>query len=389
MAFLQMVSSFTIRALPVIGPEVTAACGVAPHEIGVLAGAISAGTMWFLLSGSLAINYCGPVRILQIGMAISAVGVFLGLTASWWVLVFAAFLIGLGYGPSPPSASELLTRVSPPNHRSLIMSIKQAGVPLGGALAGLLLPAIVALGGWRSALLATAAISLVGILVVQPWREQLDTGRDTARRPTLGNLFSKANLAMPFRVLRESPGMLPLTLAVVCFACVQGCILTFFVTQIRMELGFSLAVAGAAFSAMQVSGTFSRVIMGWVADRLGSAKTLLLLALASTVMVLALAWMGPGWPAWLVMLIGFTMGVTSISWNGVFLAEAARIAPPGRIGDATSGSTFFLFIAYAAGPFLFSLGIPLVGSYGGCFLIVALVQLLAVPALLHCIRVTP
>ncbi|SBV99662.1 Major facilitator superfamily MFS_1 [uncultured delta proteobacterium] len=389
MAFLQMVSSFIIRALPVIGPEVTTASGAAPHDIGILAGAISAGTMWFLLSGSLAINYCGPVRILQIGALMSAAGVLLGLTASWWLLVLSAFLIGVGYGPSPPAASELLVRTSPPNHRSLIMSIKQAGVPLGGALAGLLLPAVVALSGWRAALLATAAIALAGALVVQPWRELLDADRDTAKRPTIGNLFSRANLAVPFRVLREIPGMLPLTLAVVCFACTQGCVLAFFVTQLTSELGFSLAVAGAAFSAMQVSGTFSRVIMGWVADRLGSAKTMLLLALLSTAMVLVLAALGPDWPAWLVMFVGFAMGTTSISWNGVFLAEAARIAPLGRIGDATSGSTFFLFIAYAVGPFLFSLGIPLLGGYGVCFAVVAFVQVLAAPALLLCIRLNP
>ena len=389
MVFLQVVSSFIIRALPVIGPEVTAAAGAAPHDIGILAGAISVGTMFFLLSGSLAIHYCGSVRILQIGAVIGAAGALLGLTASWWFLVLAAFLIGVSYGPSPPAASELLVRTSPPNHRSLIMSIKQAGVPLGSALAGILLPALVALSGWRAALLATAAIALAGALAVQPWREQLDTDRDTAKRPTIGNLFSKVNLAIPFLVLKEIPGMLPLTLAVACFSCMQGCVLTFFVTQLTSEQGFSLAVAGAAFSVMQVSGIFSRIIMGWIADHIGSAKTMLLLALLSTVMVLALAAMSPDWPVWLVMLLGGALGTTCISWNGVFLAEAARIAPPGRIGDATAGSTFFLFVAYAAGPFLFSLGIPLAGGYGVCFVVVALIQLLAVPALFRCIRLTP
>jgi MFS family permease len=383
MAFLQLVLSFLMRALPIIGPEVTAAADVASHDIGILAGAISAGTMFFLLGGNLAINYHGPVRVLQIGAVIGAAGALLALTASWWLLVLASFLIGMGYGPSPPAASELLTRTSPPKHRSLIMSVKQAGVPLGGALAGVLLPAVVALSDWRGALLATAAFCLAGAFVVQPWREQLDTERNTTKRPTVGNLFSKANLATAFLVLKEIPGMLPLTLAVFCFSGVQACILTFFVTQLTTELGFSLAIAGMAFSAMQVSGTFSRVIMGWIADRLGNAKTLVLLALASAGMVLVLSRIGPDWPAWLVMVVGFVIGVTSISWNGVYLAEVARIAPLGRIGDATSGSTFFLFISYGLAPLLFSLGVPLAGGYGLCFLVVVLVQILAIPALLR------
>ncbi|MDR1709824.1 MAG: MFS transporter [Candidatus Accumulibacter sp.] len=386
---LQIVSSFAIRALPVIGPEITAAAGRAPHDIGILAGAISAGSMGFLLCGGLAISACGPIRILQIGALICAAGAFLCLPASWWLLVPAAFLIGVGYGPSPPAASELLTRTSPPAHRSLIMSIKQAGVPLGGALAGVLLPALVALADWRAALLATAIIALTSALAVQPWREALDAGRDASRRPTMARLLSPANLAMPFLVLREVPGMLPLTLATVCFASAQSCVLAFFVTQLTSETGFPLAVAGAAFSAMQVSGTFSRIVMGWIADRLGSARTLLFLALGSAAVVTALAFMDGGWPVWRVMAAGVAVGATSISWNGVYLAEVARVVPLRRIGDATSGSTFFLFIAYAAGPFLFALGVPLAGGYGACFLVVALVQLLAVPALARCIRLNP
>ena len=388
MAFLQVVLSFAIRALPIIGPEITAAAGVEPHDIGILAGIISIGTMWFLLGGNLTIDYYGPVRILQIGAIIGIIGVLLSLTAVWWILILAAFLIGMGYGPSPTAASDLLIRTSPPNHISLIMSTKQAGVPLGGALAGILLPAVVAFVDWRAALLVTAAFSLAGILIVQPWRKQLDTSRNMTKRPTAGNLFAWENLATPFRVLREIPGMLPLTLAVASFSCVQGCILAFFVTQLTTECGFSLAVAGAAFSAMQVSGTFSRIIMGWLADRLGSAKTLLLLALISTAMILALACVGQNWPTWLILMLGFCLGITSISWNGVYLAEVGRIAPHGRVGAASSGSTFFLFVAYALGPFLFSFGVPAAGGYSICFFVVALIQLLAIPALLRCIRLT-
>jgi len=389
MAFLQVVLAFVLRALPIIGPEITAAAGVAPHDIGILAGAVSIGTMLFLLGGSMTINYFGPVRILQIGAVISAIGALLSITSIWWLLVLAALLIGIGYGPSPAAASDLLIRTSPPNHRTLIMSTKQAGVPLGGSLAGVLLPAIVVWVNWQAALLATAAFTLIGALIVQPWREQLDTGRDTTIRPTVGNLLAWKNLIAPVRILKELPGMRPLTVAVACFACAQGCLLAFFVTQLTVELGFSLAVAGAAFSVMQISGTFSRVIMGWLADRIGSAKTLLLLALVSTVMLLLQALISQDWPTYLILLMGGVFGVTTISWNGVYLAEAGRLAPLGRAGDATSASMFFLFIGISLGPFVFSFGVPLLGGYGMCFLGVACIQMLAVPALLRCIRLTP
>jgi MFS family permease len=304
---MQTVSAFLTRTLPVIAPELTAAAGVDPQSIGILSGLVAGGTMWFLVGGSLLLSYFGPVRLLQLGVLVGAAAAAATITANWWILLVASFAIGAGYGPSPPAGSEILTRATPEGRRALIMSIKQSGVPLGGAIAGLL----------------------------------------------------------------------------------QGCILAFFVTQLTTEIGLSLTVAGGAFSAMQLSGTFTRVVMGWLADRLGGLRALMLLAIASSAMVLVLSRVSPGWPVWLVMSVGLAVGTTSTSWNGVYLAEVARLAPPGRIGDATSGSTFFTFGGYLLAPILFALAIPHVGSYGACFVVLALVALLAVPALWNCIRQSP
>jgi MFS family permease len=383
---MQTVSAFLTRILPVIAPELTAAAGVAPQSIGILAGFVAGGTMGFLIGGSLLLAYFGPVRLLQLGALVGAAATAATLTANWWILLMASFAIGAGYGPSPPAGSEILTRATPQGRRALIMSIKQSGVPLGGALAGLLLPPIVASAGWRVSLLTAAAIATVSAAAVQPWRERLDANRDGARPLTAANLFSPANLRAPFVVFRDIPGILPITCAGFCFACVQGCILAFFVTQLTKETGLSLAAAGAAFSAMQLSGAFARVAMGWLADRLGGVRALMLLAIASSAMVFVLSRISPGWSSWSITLVGTIVGTTSTSWNGVYLAEVARLAPLGRIGDATSGSTFFTFGGYMLAPILFALAVPLVGSYGGCFVVIALVALLAVPALWSCIR---
>ena len=384
---MQIVSAFSVRALVVIGPELTAAVGVAPQDVGILAGAASVGTMCFLLSGSASISYWGPVRILQIGALTIAAGALAGITASWWLLVVGAFFIGLGFGPSPPAGSEVLSRASPPAHMALIMSIKQSGVTVGGVLAGLLLPAVTIWANWQTAMLVTAILAVISAALAQPWRTRFDASRDTSRSSTECNLLSCANLVAPFVVLKKIPGMLALIVAVFCFASGQACIFAFFITQLTTELGFSLAIAGAAFAAMQVSGTFSRIIMGGIADKFGSARTLLLLAVASAAMMVVLSRIGPGCPSWLVMSIGAVIGLTSISWNGVCLAEVARIAPPGQVANATSGSTFFAFVAFALAPFLFTLGISMSGDYGLCFAAAAGVQLLAVPALWRVIRI--
>jgi len=54
-------------------------------------------------------------------------------------------------------------------------------------------------------------------------------------------------------------------------------------------------------------------------------------------------------------------GFFCASWNGIYMAEVARLAPADRVADATSSSTLFTFLGYVAGPSLFAAAVPFVG----------------------------
>lgn len=71
------------------------------------------------------------------------------------------------------------------------------------------------------------------------------------------------------------------------------------------------------------------------------------------------------------------MGATAASWNGVFLAEIARVAPKGQISAATGGSIFFTYFGLVVGPTLFSATIYLSGGYHLGFYAIAGAVLLA------------
>jgi len=379
---MQTITAFLCFALPVMGPSLTRAARVPPELVGHLAGLTAAGTMGFMVVGGVSLRRFGSVRTLQLGALLGAGALLVVATGSWPVLLLAAFAIGVGYGPSPPAGSDILARYAPSGRRSLIFSIKQSGVPLGGVLAGLILPPSIGAFGWRWAIGIGAALVVASVLVVQPLRGPLDAGRDVSQPISLGAWLSPANLRAPFTVLRDAPGLVPLVVTGVVFASVQGCLLPFLVTFLATEVGFSLATAGLAFSATQTAGFAARVVMGWVADRIGSGiKTLLLLAGGSCLMMLLISTIAPGWPFWAVAAVGIGAGFASISWNGVYLAEVARLAPPARVGDATAGSTFFVFIAYFVAPIVFSTAVSVVGSYAVCFAVVALIPLAVVPVL--------
>ncbi|MCC7427012.1 MAG: MFS transporter [Alphaproteobacteria bacterium] len=381
-ALLQITTAFQVRVQPVIGPALTQAAGVTPEAVGHLAAMSAFGTMVFLMNGAVFLRRLGPVRLLQSGVLLAAASLALSITASWPVMLLAAFLIGYGYGPSPPAGSDILARHAPKQHRSLVFSIKQAGAPLGNGIAGLLVPALVALSGWRGALAMTALLSGLTALLVQQWRAMLDANRQPETPISPRDLLSPARVLEPFRGIRLSPALPWLALAGMCLASVQGCLLAFMTTLLVEEVGYSLVAAGTAYAVMQASGVVGRILMGWVTDRLGSAtRALSVLAVASAAMTLLVSRIGPHWSWQAVLLLNGVAGIASVSWNGVMLAETVAVSPPGKVGEATAAGTFFIFAGYTATPSLFVWMVRWLGGYGPAFAAIVLFPVTALAAI--------
>ena len=114
----------------------------------------------------------------------------------------------------------------------------------------------------------------------------------------------------------------------------------------------------------QVASVIGRVLWGVLADRAVSRRTMLgLLGIGMGVSALLALAAGPAWPMWLLLLYASVFGATAVGWNGVFLAEIARIAPQGRTSEATGGCLFFTFLGVVVTPPIFNAVLALAGSY--------------------------
>jgi len=69
--------------------------------------------------------------------------------------------------------------------------------------------------------------------------------------------------------------------------------------------------------------------------------------------------------------MALVMGLVCASWPGLILAEVSRLAPPGGIAEAASGSTMITFAGYVVGPVLFAAGVRLTGDWLVPYLLVA------------------
>ena len=179
---VQVVSSLAGAAIPLLGPILTLRWGLAPENIGYVSAVVSAGICWFLACGGPMLDHHGPVRTLRFGLLFVAAGLALLAQPVIWLGLAGALLVGLGLAPNTPAGSQILMRTAPAEHRTLIFSIKQAGVPLGGAIAGIVVAPLVLAFGFVGAVSILVAVMLFCMITVQAFQPRLDAEKDRRTR---------------------------------------------------------------------------------------------------------------------------------------------------------------------------------------------------------------
>ena len=366
---LQTTTSFLARFIPIIAPAVSEEFGWSGSSIGYLTAVNSLGGLAVLIAGSALLKQIGGMRSLQLTLFLGAAGMAFFLHSSVSVALAACFVMGLSTGAATPAGSEVLQRFAPPGKRNLIFSIKQAGVPLGGVIAGLLIPAMVVLAGWRSALFVCAL--LVFLPTMATWRlsPRLDEMPPSGRRHfAMPSLQSLRTLRVPLQSLSSNLGLLKMAIVGTLFAVSQTCWFTFTVIYLIDRLGFSLGLAGAVFAVMQAGGVIGRVALGWLSDHLRSATAALSIAAilsATTTVLLGLS--TPGWPIWTIVVLAFVAGCSAASWNGVQIAEVARRSPPHLISETAAGTGILVSVVNMLVPAAFAAFVAFSGRYDYAF----------------------
>ncbi|MCG8545802.1 MAG: MFS transporter, partial [Alphaproteobacteria bacterium] len=281
--------------------------------------------------------------------------------------VASAVVLGFAYGPVNPVSTHILARVTTEKSRPLFFSIKQTGMPAGAAIAGVLLPIIVAAYDWRAATLTAGVMATLVALFIQPLRPRLDAIRQEGRKVRLNDVVEPLKLVWQDHRLR--------CLAVVCFTYsgVQVTIMTFYVVYLTATLAMSLTTAGLVFTFLQAGAIIGRLVWGAIADRYYPAGRLLAwLGIATGAITVTASLFGTAWPLWAIVLTSFLLGATCAGWNGLFFSELVKYAPPQRTGEAASGAQFITMSGVAAVPPLFGGIVVGTGGYEWPFLVVAL-----------------
>ncbi len=361
---IQAMASMALLTLPVMAPVAAKALAVSPALVGLYIAISYGGALMTTLLAGAAVARLGAIRVSQISLLVCALGLLL-CAVPWLPSVFmGAVLIGWGYGPITPASSHLLARTTPPHQMSLVFSIKQTGVPLGGMMAGAIVPLLLLSMNWQASLVVVAAACVLCSALSQPLRSPLDVDRKIGQPLRLGSFAQPIRLVLAHRALATMAG------CSFVFSMVQLSLSTYLVTYLYDDLSYGLVGAGVALSFTQAGGVVGRVAWGYVADRwLGAPKTLALLGGVMALSALATAFLTATTPQVWVWVILTIFGASAIGWNGVYLAEVARQAPKGKASMATGGTLAFTYLGVVLGAPVFGALSSFFGTYRAGFLV--------------------
>lgn len=378
---LQTVSATLGRLVPIAGPAFTAEFGWNESWVGYLTAASIVGALLALTAGIGVMRRIGSVRALQWSLLIGAGGLLLYLVPSIGLALIASACVGLGTGTANPAGSEVLTRLTPPAHRNLVFSVKQAGVPLGGVLGGLAIPPLIEAMGWRYAAVVVAVVCVAATLLTWPFQSRIDLPREQRMQQRQDN-FRLSDILVPLRSLAHGDRLWRASWVGALLAIPQAAWVTFVVTYFVVALGQSLSTAGLVFAVMQVTSMLGRVTLGWIADHVASStRTLAIASLGSAVSTILLAFSTPDWPLWAFVLLAAFAGIAVSGWNGVQIAEVSRRSPPELIGETAAGSVILIFMANMLTPVAFAAFVAFTGRYDVAFLVSGGFSLICLPLL--------
>jgi predicted MFS family arabinose efflux permease len=373
MVMIQSFGTMCGSAGAVVAVQASADLGVKSTSIGIYTAFLYIVAMVSGLAAGGLLARFGVIRTCQ-GLLLACGGglVLVAAVPLWPMALAAAVLIGLASGPLNPAGSRILARHSPARWRPLVFSIKQTGTPIGGMLAGLLLPTLMALYDWRIAVAAIALLPLAALFGLQLLRSDLDDDRDPTFPVNLAGIINS------LRVIVTDKPLSTLVMAGFLYTFVQMAILTYIVIYLEEANGLPTEFAGGIFAIIHGSAIPARVFWGAIAGRLLSSWVLLgLIGILMSISIVAISFFSPDWPFWLIALVAILLGVSTNGVLGLLLSEFARMAPSNKIGEVAGGGQFFLFFGIVSGPPVFGAIVEFGGGYETAFHLIALLSFLA------------
>jgi len=283
------------------------------QELGGITSAFSIASGFSQLPAGWLADRLGPTILITIGVAgVGVGGVLIGLSQSYVMLIVFMVFMGLMAGGYHPASTPLISMSVPPNQRGRALGFHLIGGNSSFFITPIIAAAIAGALGWRSVFLILAIPTIVlGIFFYLYLRKR----------------YSKSHVeAMKRRQMEETPpqpGYKRRLIAFLTMMVIGGgagaTVNSFLVVYMKDQLGASNEVATMAMSIIFSSGLWAGPIGGWIADRVGSTKVIIVTGIIGALMIFALKSVSLGWGLWIVLWVNGVIQAMRFPVTEVFI----------------------------------------------------------------------
>ena len=272
------------------------------------------------------------------------------LVNSYTELLIILVILGFGYSTAQPGGSKSVSNWFEGSQLGFAMGIRQAGLPLGGAMAILLLPFIAVEYSVQSAFLAGGVVALVGaLLFILLYRSPAPSPCSPKEQSDLSDII-QSRLSMV-----SEPSMRNIMVSGACLTAAQYAISVFLVLYLHTALGLDSFMATMMLFVVLGSGIVGRISLAAWSDRCKAGRYYpVMTCLGAVTALLMLLPLVKGLDIAILSIFMAATGFFVYGWYGPWVAYVAETAPADRKG-------FALGMAMTANQISVILTPPLVG----------------------------
>ncbi|MEJ6391414.1 MFS transporter [Gymnodinialimonas ulvae] len=275
----------------------------------------------------------GRRRVLAAGLAILGLAALISaLAPTLLTLHISRGLAAMGAGVITPVTAAVAAQLTAPERRARTLAavfagltIAQAiGIPIGGWVAYTF--------GWRYAFAIVALLSIPALIVL--WRIV-----------PAGLSFAPVSLRDLGHTLRDGP-LMAAVLFTATFLCAIFVLYTYFAPLLAADMGFARDGITLAFFVFGLGAIVGNYIGGWISDRIGASRTLLILTLLQIAVLPLYSYLPL--PNTILMLYTFVWSL--IGWSFGAAQQVRLVAlDPARAPVLLSLNAACIYIGAAAG----------------------------------------
>lgn len=289
-------------------------------QVGLITSILFIGSSSVSVFTGFLVDKMGYHNAMKLSFGIMALGsTILFSSRDYAVLLAGFYFIGFGYGILTPATNSQVMKEYYPDHLTR-MGIKQAGVPMGAALAAIVIPLVVIKVGIPHIYLLIIAMAAI-MLIVMPLRKTVNKDKFQ-----LGKYIREM-----FETARDRY-LLLIGFSALFMSWSQQSVMTYYVLYFR-NIKFGTLIAESFLYSVLISAIFGRILWTRLGNRLFSQnhiKTFSLIMISSAAVAILLPYFSSD--IYTAYIFSVFVGITAISWNGVFVSMTSEIAPSGKVG---------------------------------------------------------